>query len=490
MPSAYDEVPYSGRAFPQTHPDHLAVLARLFGISPAPAEKCRVLELGSADGGNLIPMAYTLPGSEFVGLDLNAASVARGQSLAERLGLRNLRLECRDILDWSEDPGHFDYVILHGVYSWVPAPVQDRILRICRAQLRRNGVAYISYNTYPGGHARRMLSEMLKYHLRRFEKPGERIEQSRAFLALLAAYSQDNGYRALLREEVDMAAGRRDANLYHDDLAEFNTPFYFEEFMLHAGRHGLQFLAEADFFEMHDFGEAPELAAALRACGRNLVELEQYRDFLKCRRFRQTLLCHSEVQLNRRLESGLMRQFCFSLAPQVAAAGGQADLAAFRLPGFHPEHPLSWAAIAALKERWPCDVAFAELLRCIGCASEEDAAVLCDVLLASFAAGMVEAHERAPRFSMQVSARPAASPVARAQALADVLVTNLRHESVELQDDVSRHLVAALDGTRDRQAVLEYLRENADPGALTAAELEANLERNLKDLAKCALLEA
>ncbi|MCD4811464.1 hypothetical protein K8R14_02560, partial [bacterium] len=65
--TSYDEVPYESQSFPQSHPDRLAMLARLFGLSPAPVTQCRVLELGCAGGGNLIPMAFHLPDSEFVG---------------------------------------------------------------------------------------------------------------------------------------------------------------------------------------------------------------------------------------------------------------------------------------------------------------------------------------------------------------------------------------------------------------------------------------
>src|SRR5439155_909713 len=69
--SVYDEVPYESRAFTETHPDRLATVATLFGLKPPPVEKCRVLELGCADGTNLIPMAIGLPEGTFVGVDLS-----------------------------------------------------------------------------------------------------------------------------------------------------------------------------------------------------------------------------------------------------------------------------------------------------------------------------------------------------------------------------------------------------------------------------------
>src|SRR6185436_9013135 len=120
MPTPYDELPYPGSAFAQTHPDRLATIATLFGMAPAPVERCRVLELGCGDGGNLIPMAYTLPGSEFLGIDAGGRGIAIGQDRAVAVGLTNLRLQHLDMLDTAIQLGKFDYIVSHGVYSWVP----------------------------------------------------------------------------------------------------------------------------------------------------------------------------------------------------------------------------------------------------------------------------------------------------------------------------------------------------------------------------------
>lgn len=79
MDDLYDEVPYPGLPLPQTHPSQLATLGFLHGLEPAPVERCRVLELGCGDGGNLIPMALDLPESEFVGIDLSAPAIATGR---------------------------------------------------------------------------------------------------------------------------------------------------------------------------------------------------------------------------------------------------------------------------------------------------------------------------------------------------------------------------------------------------------------------------
>ena len=77
----YDQVPYKSGALHQAHPNHLAALATLFGMKPCDVHNSRILELGCGDGSNLIPMAYGLPESEFIGIDLAANAVSKGQEM-------------------------------------------------------------------------------------------------------------------------------------------------------------------------------------------------------------------------------------------------------------------------------------------------------------------------------------------------------------------------------------------------------------------------
>src|SRR6185295_8664840 len=112
-PTSYDTMPYPTGTYPQTHPDRLATIATLFGMTPAAPDRCRVLELGCGDGGNLIPMAFALPESRFLGIDLSTTAVASGRELIAKTGLTNIALEARNLLTFEPEAGGYDYVIAH-----------------------------------------------------------------------------------------------------------------------------------------------------------------------------------------------------------------------------------------------------------------------------------------------------------------------------------------------------------------------------------------
>lgn len=474
----YDEIPYPSFPLAQTHPDRLATLATLFGMRPAPVEQCRVLELGCGDGSNLIPMALELPGSTILGVDLAAQTVARGQALIHDLGLTNVQLRQADIMGMTPEWGQFDYILAHGLYSWVPPPVRDRVLAICRANLAPQGVAYVSYNALPGCHARRMKREMMQFHVRGIKDPKQRITQAVGFLQFLAAgQTRPDWFSAFLESEMEDLAQPVFANLlFHDDLSEINEPVYFHQFVQHAGQHDLQFLAEADYDEMQATIYPPDVAEQLQQMARqNILLKEQYLDFLKCRRFRQTLLCHRDVPLNREPNPGVATRFFINSPAKPTsekpnfAPGALEEFQGERGAGLRTDHAISKMALATLGSIWPRTLGFWELLAAArqrlklptgpaNRAEDDDARALAEVLLGAYSAGLVDCHVYQPPWIDTVSERPEASPLARRQAATgEMLVSDLRHTSVALADAFERTLLSRLDGKLDRAALRQEL---------------------------------
>ena len=493
----YDAVAYPSFALPQTHPDRLATLATLFGMAPAPIDRCRVLELGCGDGSNLIPMALQLPQSEFVGIDLAARPIACGVAMAAALGLRNVALHPQGIQEISGQIGAFDYIIAHGLYSWVPPPVQEALLAICAAHLSPHGVAYVSYNTYPGGRLREITREMMTFHTRGVSDPKEKIARARAIVHSIAeAQSGDDAYSLLQRAQDTRISALADASIFHDYLADVNAPVYFHQFMRQAAGHGLRYLAEADFFEMRAHGYPPSVAAALDDLGaQDLIAKEQYLDFLRGRAFRQTLLCHQDVPLDRTLapERVMGLSVASPVQPRAAApdihSAAAEEFVGLKGAAMTTNHPVSKAALCALGEQWPQAIPFPALLahararlgRDAGGpeADEGEARVLGGVLIEAYAANLIELHTQPPAFALHSGDRPVASPLARLQLRDGPVVTSLRHTSVRIDDPRGQTLLQLMDGTRDRAA----LRAELGVGA-------RDLERAMAKIARLALLIA
>ena len=493
MPAAfaYDEIPYECLPIPQSHPDRLAVLGRLYGLEPAALDRCRVLELGCGNGANLIPMAATMPRGRFVGVDLARTSVAQAQQTCRALALGNITFHQTDIRELDFGQGEFDYIIAHGVYSWVPAEVRERLMAVAGRHLAPNGLAYISYNTYPGCHLRRIVRDMMLYHTSELGEPDLKIAEARALVDFLASAEPRT---AALKDELRELQSRSVPAVFHDDLSEVNEPVYFHQFAAHARAHGLQFLAEAEFASMQDGAFRPEVADTLRALAQgDVVRKQQYIDFIKCRRFRQTILCRDSFALPPEpLPAAIERLWAASAAvpgsavPEVSSDAEES----FAAPGgasIKTTLPLAKAAMAILAKSWPAAVPFAGLLEesvrlAGGRAADGAPALLRDLLLRTFSTGLIELHAGALPLTTEVSERPRAFSLARLEAGAGPLVTTLRHITVAIEDRLALRLITLLDGSRDRAALTGAL------GAPGEIRLE-DLERNLAKLARVALLE-
>jgi methyltransferase-like protein/SAM-dependent methyltransferase len=512
--NTYDAVPYRSLAYAQTHPDRLATVARMFGLSPIDITRCRVLELGCASGGNLIPMAFNLPDSTFVGIDLSSRQVGAAQDTIAALGLKNVTITQTSILDVDKSWGEFDYIICHGVFSWVPANVQAKILEIAAQNLSPAGVAFVSYNTYPGWHMREMVRHMMLYHAGRFDEPKEQIEQARALLAFLSSVAAESGpYGQLLNQEVERLSQAPDSYLYHEHLEQTNAPIYFHQFIDRAEQAGLQYLSEADISDMLSSVFPPAIAETLERISPDILHLEQYMDFVRNRLFRQTLLCHKRVRPKRALTPTLLHGLLVSspalaetdppdLAPGTAVAfikGTQRATVTL---------PASKAAMAILQERWPeavdvdelCALAVERAAPHIQSREEARRSAIGDLFGAAMH-GMISVHTVRPACTNRLSERPRVSGYVAFQAREHDIVANARHEMVRI-DPLTRELLQIADGERTKDELRAKLFHIADNGGLTVTlnntactDLQVSrtviataFERSLASLVRAALL--
>lgn len=476
----YDEVPYESRPTRPAHPNRLAAVATLFGMRPAPVERCRVLELACGNGGNLIPMAVAYPGSRFVGIDLSRRQVIDGRATIRELDLKNITIGQMNILAVDERLGQFDYIIAHGMYSWVPPAVQDKVMDICAKHLSPQGVAYISYNTFPGWHHRGMLRDMLWFHAASATEPLARVRSAREMADFLAknAARFEGPYAAALRGEMDALGKFPDWYVLHEHLAPHNLPIYFHEFVSRAAAKGLQFIGEAQGSPTGAANVPAELDEAIRRFGADLVRREQYLDFVTDRSFRRTLLCKADVQLHRIPRSEDIASLY--VASQLEPAAPVLDYRSPQPQRFKSakgvevtgSEPMIKSALFYLGTIYPRSIRFDELCGIArqrlgpqppGANTAAQDAALAKCVLDCYVAEVMDLNAAADAFTMEIGERPVASPIARRQARDGLFVANLRHEYVQI-DEASRVLLQQLDGTHDRRALADALKTGYRPG--------------------------
>ena len=458
--ASYDEVPYLSYAIRQTHIANLCLIGRLFGMQPADCHGCRVLEIGGASGGNLLPMAAAFPGSEFVCLDPSVRQIEEGRRHAAGLGLKNLRLDAESIEKLGRKE-KFDYVICHGVLSWVSQPVQEAIFRALGACLSPNGIAIVSYKTLPGWHAHRALREIVVRHCAKEREPAARARLAREVLGLLEKGAQDGRslWGPLMQAEIRRFLSLSDEFLLHDCLEEHNEAFYFSAFMERAHRYGLQYLGDAELHTMY-VGNVPPCIPAAVAEGNDVEAIEQYIDFGLNRVFRQTLLCRDSVRLERRVaREAVDRTYIESYL--VPAENGT-----FRAPSgaaMSTTDPVAAEVLATLVRhaRFPvsAETALAEVRSRLPGADGENLLTTFrrTVLQALFGGGM-QLYSLPPTHVPSVSARPRASAAARHEATYRSVVTNARHEAVVLSA-LEASLLQRLDGAQSLEDIASQIGE-------------------------------
>jgi cyclopropane fatty-acyl-phospholipid synthase-like methyltransferase/methyltransferase-like protein len=477
--ASYDDFPYDSAALYETQPAALSVAATLLGMDPAPVERCRVLEIGCATGHNLIAMAQISPESTFVGIDLSPRQIAIGTDMATAVGLGNVELRALDLARVDDSLGQFDYITCHGVYSWVPPEVQTKLLEICSRRLSAHGVAYMSYNTYPGWHMRVAAREAMLYASRRAANAREKVRQARSYLDQLARQSSYLGtaYDKSLNELATWMRDQKDSYVFHDYLEEVNLPLYFHEFVERLGRHGLRHMGEPCLARGLD-SASPEARGEIKQLTPDLIEQEQFADFAINRSFRRSLIGHQGVGLAVPHARYVEKLHVTTLARPVSATPDVTSAASedFREKNdlnLATNEPLLKAALVVMFEIWPVALSFDELCQAVerklaGVRGPLDATargVLAGHLLSCYRAEFVALHPGPLPFLTRVNERPRGSRLAQYQARSTADVVNLRHRNVSLPD-FPRLVLLQLNGEHDEAGLVQLMERAIDDGRL------------------------
>jgi len=481
---AYDELPYTSSPMPYAQPQHLATLGTLFGMNPSPVATSRILELGCNDGKNLIATAYNLPQAECWGVDMAAEHLAAAQQVIDGIGLQNVTLKQLNILQLNDSIGKFDYIIAHGIYSWVSRAEQDKILQLCKNLLTPNGIAYISYSTRPGWDNRTAIRDMLTHYTSSFDSAEHRVEYMQQLLASLqqATFDSPDAYTQLLQQELQELSNLPRPDLFYEYLHASHEPLYFHQFIARAKTHELDYLGDAFFHTMLPSNLPPATAKAVYEFKDNVLQQEQLMDFLRNRAMRHTLLCHAGITtLNRAPSVDWVSQFCYTSSLKFTGVDGRNHTFESRKAKLVSENPIIQATFHALHEHYPEAMSFAALVERAAVLLEKplndaEKHTMSNALLRCYSQGIIEWYISPPALVAQASAYPKASQLVRWEIQYSNQVTNLRCEWVTVEDIIGIRLLPHLDGTRDRAALLEIFKQ-----WITSGELDLNITRQQTD---------
>lgn len=433
-PTAYDNVVYPAWIYPETEPSRLAAVAGLHGLSAPDPATARVLEVAGGDGLNVIAMAAAWPRAQFLSFDLAPTAVARGVALAAAAGLDNVRIEVADVIEAAENlEGSFDYIIVHGLYAWVPEPVRAATLRLIGRVLAPEGIAFLSYNAKPGCYLRQAVRDMLLHHVEGVTDPQERLTRAYALLKdFVPPRDTDSPAIAALRSTAAPILQRMPGTLFHDEMGEVFAPQSLTEVTDAAAAHGLAFLNDA----------APPLLfdglPGLDVPEGEVVRVAQADDYRTMTFFHQTLLIREGRTPRRGLAEGCLDGLW--LVSQAQDKGGGVFAVADRdleiedadLRAFLEE------ATRRAPERLPL-APFATTLE------------RCQALVELHCGGFILLHGAPAPFALVAGEQPRASALARAQLEAGTIaLITLDLRGVAFSEAGPRAFLALLDGMRDR----------------------------------------
>jgi SAM-dependent methyltransferase len=283
------DVSYIPGFYPNMAPIAMRYVAALNRVKPPAAdERFRYLELGCGLGRTLTTLAAANPTGEFVGVDVNPDHTALVDKEIKAAGLKNARVITADFSQLGNEVGKFQYIALHGVFSWVSEEVRNQILGIIKKRLAPGGLLLVSYNAMPGwAHLQPIRGILRQYAALRQGDSLQRLRDALAYLVYIrdkqAKYFIDNPRAAayvdgLLKQDVRYLA--------HEYLNEHWTSFYFSDVAAMFGSAEMAFVGSLPVFtNFWDLCVRPEFQELFRTTTNRLVT-ESHKDFCANTAFR------------------------------------------------------------------------------------------------------------------------------------------------------------------------------------------------------------
>lgn len=447
----YDEAAYPSDPVPVSSPDRMRAAGLFYGWRGADPETASVLEIGCGAGHNLIAIAAAAPRSRCVGFDLSHGEIERGRAMASKAGIGNVTLSQGDILTWPRTGEMFDYIVCHGVLTWLPLSVRAPLMELIGASLAPGGVAYVSYDSLPQAAGKAAMNKLIVEETRHIADHKERARRGIELLALLSRTQREDSF---LRQQLDIL--QRTFRTFelgyflHDWLEETYAPISPGDVNALAGAAGLRFAADARLFDLH-LRDWDEEALAFLNSRESLASRHETMHLLDGHRiFREDLFVRADAPPPPEADPWPILTFSFigdrtqseddgvTTTRYTISEGNYIDVR-----GRSDESDI----LALLLSITPNEMSADEVAARTGL----DAARTREVLRELVVVGLVDAHASRQNFTSEPGDKPRVSQLVRGTILdRNVRPATLRHTSIEPQGDFTRLLLLMCDGTRTR----------------------------------------
>jgi len=464
---SYDETPYVSSPLIRFQPARMAANARWFGLGAPDARRARVLEIGCASGGHILPLALANPEADYVGIDLSPRQIAAGEARRAALGVANLKLRAKSLAAIDASDGDFDFIICHGVHSWIPEALRGDLMRVVGERLTPEGVAMVSFNVLPGWRLFQIARDAMNLHAGAVADPTERARRARELFAALAAQSSPGrSYGAFWRNEAARMARGDDGYLAHEIFEDSNAPESFDGFCDRLAAQGLAYLTEAALGADGEDALAPEGAETIRALAQGDDRARgRYLDIFSGRSFREALIVKAGRFGSTRPPPALDALDTLHFIAPLDFALARDEEGALTVGSEGSVHVIEGDAAALAMRRLIGRLPGSARLDDLAPAGGADRAAARALLARLVTYGDLAVSTEPLRCAAALGARPKAWELCAADARVGADTVNLRHAHIHLSP-IQRLLLPMLDGTRTRDDLLGHALDLADEGHL------------------------
>lgn len=471
---SYNSFPYDSHAFKWCSPAYIRAAAYLYGVDLPPVQNARVLEIGCASGGNSLPFAFMYPEAEIVAIDISEAQIAQGQDIVKRAQLSNISMHTMCMTELPNDLAPFDYVIAHGVLSWIPKQMQPQLFKAIQKSLSPNGGAYLSFNTYPGWRARETLRELMLWHSRDSKEIQHKVDKAREVIPFLEEGVSSHNLLQPAKEYLATQLPNCESQNYylaHEYLELHNNPLYFKHMIDFAEQANLRYVGDAEpniecveYYQLADNAEFIKLCASASTA----IEQQQYLDFAVGRSFRKSLLSSNQhpQQAFDRPDFSRLVDLLFAASFEALDDDTYTQAKRYQVLDKYVDVscPIMQEMLALLQQHWPRPISGRDLFQLVGTKNQKQSEQALTQLFMLFPLEMSRSYEDLPLCLQDLYSGliPGAATLmsARAEGSSNIAEFNAWYSSsIAEMDDAELFVIQQLDTIRNPWQVADALEQ-------------------------------